>query len=72
MAHTDEANAVQVGRGRDAEAPTDIPLPGWKDVLWRLYLYLAIAEGRILLTGADCQILESPPDNRGARLISAV
>lgn len=50
MTHTDKANAAQVGRGRDAEAPTEIPLPGWKDVLWRLYR--AIAEDRILLTAA--------------------
>lgn len=50
MAHTDEANAAQLGRGRNAEAPTEIPLPGWKDVLWRLYR--AIAEDRILLTAA--------------------
>ena len=50
MTHTDEANAAQVGRGRDAEAATEIPLPGWKDVLWRLYR--AIAEDRILLTAA--------------------
>lgn len=30
--------------------PTEIPLPGWKDVLWRIYR--AIAEDRILLKAA--------------------
>ena len=50
MAHTNEANAAQVGRGRDADAPSEIPFPGWKDVLWRLYR--AFAEDRILLTAA--------------------
>jgi membrane protein len=50
MAQTDEANAAQVGRGREAEAPTEIPLPGWKDVLWRIYR--AIVEDRVLLTAA--------------------
>jgi membrane protein len=50
MAQIDQRYANQPGRGRDAEAPTEIPLPGWKDVLWRLYR--AIAEDRILLTAA--------------------
>lgn len=50
MAQTDDRYAAQTGRGRDAEAPTEIPPSGWKDVLWRLYR--AIAEDRILLTAA--------------------
>ena len=50
MAQIDERYAAQHGRGRDAEAPNQIPLPGWKDVLWRLYR--AITEDRILLTAA--------------------
>lgn len=50
MSQIDESYAAQEGRGRDAEAPTEIPLSGWKDVLWRLYR--AIAEDRILLTAA--------------------
>lgn len=50
MGLTDEHYASQVGRGRDADAPNEIPLPGWKDILWRLYR--AMAEDRILLTAA--------------------
>lgn len=50
MAPTNQTNAAQPGRGRDADAPTEIPASGWKDILWRLYR--AIAEDRILLTAA--------------------
>jgi membrane protein len=50
MGVTDEHYAAQVGRGRDADAPTEIPAPGWKDIFWRLYR--AVAEDRILLTAA--------------------
>lgn len=46
----DRRNAAQVGRGRRATAPTDIPGPGRLDILWRLYR--SIAEDRILLTAA--------------------
>jgi len=39
--HTDPRAAVadpSAGeRGRHAESPTDIPLKGWKDILWRVY-----------------------------------
>jgi membrane protein len=32
------ANAKNEGaRGREADAPTDIPALGWKDILWRVY-----------------------------------
>ncbi|MBH0238377.1 YihY/virulence factor BrkB family protein [Methylobrevis albus] len=50
MGLTDERNALQPGRGRDARAPGEIPVAGWKDILWRLYR--AISEDRILLTAA--------------------
>jgi membrane protein len=53
MAATTEADlhyANQPGRGRDAGAPTEIPVSGWKDVLWRVYR--AIAQDRILLIAA--------------------
>ena len=50
MGQTDERYAAQPGRGRDAEAPTEIPMRGWKDILWRLYR--SISEDRILLTAA--------------------
>ena len=46
----DRQNARQVGRGRRATEPTDIPGPGRLDILWRLYR--SIAEDRILLTAA--------------------
>lgn len=50
MGQIDQNYARQEGRGRDADAPTEIPLPGWKDVLYRVYR--SIAEDRILLTAA--------------------
>jgi membrane protein len=37
-------------RGRDAEAPSDIPAKGWKDILWRVYGQLS--EDRILAVAA--------------------
>ena len=46
----DHRYAAQPGRGRSALAPGDIPAPGWKDILWRLYK--SITEDRILLTAA--------------------
>jgi membrane protein len=46
----DIQNAAQPGRGRRADAPTDIPWPGRLDILWRLYR--SIAQDRILLTAA--------------------
>ncbi|MBE0579172.1 YihY/virulence factor BrkB family protein [Devosia sp.] len=46
----DRQNARQVGRGRRATDPTDIPGPGRLDILWRLYR--SIAEDRIMLTAA--------------------
>jgi membrane protein len=42
--------ARQRGRGREADAPTEIPPAGWKDIAWRLYR--AIGEDHILLTAA--------------------
>jgi membrane protein len=30
-------NAYDAERGRLAEKPSDIPAPGWKDVIWRVY-----------------------------------
>jgi membrane protein len=38
------------GRGRDAQTPTDIPTPGWKDVLWRTYEQ--IGKDRVLAVAA--------------------
>lgn len=29
--------AAERGRGRNADTPTDIPWPGWKDILWRVF-----------------------------------
>lgn len=31
------AKAADEGRGRSAEAPSEIPAPGWKDILWRTF-----------------------------------
>jgi membrane protein len=44
------ARAEELGRGRDAEAPWQIPWKGWKDVLWRTYQQ--IGEDRLLAVGA--------------------
>jgi membrane protein len=30
-------NASDPGRGRLAKKPSDIPAPGWKDIIWRVY-----------------------------------
>ena len=46
----DQELAEDRGRGRDAARPRDIPLRGWKDILWRLYS--EITEDRILLVAA--------------------
>jgi len=47
----DQAQAIsQPGRGRDAEAPLEIPPTGWKDIAYRLFR--AINEDRILLAAA--------------------
>lgn len=46
----DLQNARQVGRGRRASSPIEIPGPGRLDVLWRVYR--SIGEDRILLTAA--------------------
>ena len=42
--------ALQSGRGRAAAAPTDIPVLGWKDILWRTYEQ--IGEDRLLAVAA--------------------
>jgi membrane protein len=45
-----QVRAQQPGRGRRADAPTRIPLRGWKDILWRTYQ--EISEDRLLLIAA--------------------
>jgi membrane protein len=30
-------NGQESGRGQSAEKPSDIPAPGWKDIVWRVY-----------------------------------
>ena len=53
---SDKSRAVQHGRaqergrGRHAEAPWQIPLRGWKDILWRTYQQ--IGEDRLLAVAA--------------------
>jgi membrane protein len=46
----DQSRARDRGRGRDAATPREIPLRGWKDILWRLYY--EITEDRIMLVAA--------------------
>ncbi|HWB47223.1 MAG TPA: YihY/virulence factor BrkB family protein [Hyphomicrobiaceae bacterium] len=38
------------GRGRSAERPADIPVKGWKDIAWRVYL--GLQNDRVLLVSA--------------------
>ena len=40
----------ETGRGRSAETPSEIPAPGWKDILLRVYR--GISENRVLLVAA--------------------
>ncbi|XOC81622.1 YihY/virulence factor BrkB family protein [Microvirga sp. M2] len=44
----DLARARELGRGRDANTPGEIPAQGWKDILWRMLW--SIPENRILST----------------------
>jgi membrane protein len=44
------SRAQQAGRGRSAIAPWQIPLRGWKDILWRTYKQ--IGEDRLLAVAA--------------------
>ncbi|WP_343234558.1 YhjD/YihY/BrkB family envelope integrity protein [Microvirga splendida] len=44
----DLARARELGRGRDADTPGEIPARGWKDILWRTLW--SIPENRILST----------------------
>jgi len=40
----------ETGRGRSADTPSEIPAPGWKDIILRVYR--GISENRILLVAA--------------------
>ena len=44
------ARAQELGRGRRAEAPWQVPWRGWKDILWRTYQQ--IGEDRLLAVAA--------------------
>ena len=44
------ARSDEPGRGREAAAPSEIPVRGWKDILWRTYNQ--IGEDRLLAVGA--------------------
>ena len=46
----DGARALEPGRGRQADAPSDIPLRGWKDILIRVYHN--IGENRVVALAA--------------------
>ena len=45
-----QKRAWEAGRGRDADTPWQIPLRGWKDILWRTYQQ--IGEDRLLAVAA--------------------
>lgn len=47
----DLARAAEPGRGREADAPTEIPPRGWKDIFWRVVY--AIVEDRVLATAGS-------------------
>ena len=47
----DLARAGEPGRGREANAPEQIPARGWRDVLWRVFW--SISEDRILSTSGS-------------------
>jgi membrane protein len=44
----DLARAREPGRGREANTPEQIPLRGWRDILWRVFW--SVSEDRILST----------------------
>jgi membrane protein len=48
--HPERNEARESGRGRSADTPSEIPAPGWKDILVRVYH--GISENRILLVAA--------------------
>src|SRR3954471_24532224 len=48
--HREGNEAHESGRGRSANAPSEIPVSGWKDILLRVYR--GISEDRILLVAA--------------------
>ena len=48
--HKDHERAREPGRGREANAPVDIPMRGWRDVGWRMWA--GFNEDRILLVAA--------------------
>ena len=57
------------GRGREADAPTEIPARGWKDILWRVYE--EISKDRIVAVAAGVTfyaLLALFPGDRGAGL----
>src|SRR5580693_7159840 len=47
---TGDRRSPEVGRGRSAERPSQIPARGWKDILLRVYH--GISDNRILLVAA--------------------
>ena len=44
------ALAIPADRGRQADTPSDIPVRGWKDILWRIYA--GISDDRIMANAA--------------------
>jgi hypothetical protein len=55
----DDRAVLDVGRGRFAERPSEIPARGWKDILWRVYE--GIDEDRILANAGGVHSMRSWP-----------
>ncbi len=49
--------AAEKGRGREAERPSDLPLSGWKDVMWRVYSEMQEDSIMLLAAGATFYLL---------------
>ena len=47
---TEPAKSSDDGRGREADHPGEIPLPGWKDILWRAWGEVS-EQNMFLITG---------------------
>jgi membrane protein len=63
---TDPATVNQPGRGRDAEAPGEIPARGWKDILLRVWDRLSRDNISIIAAGVAFYALTSIPPGLAA------
>ena len=51
------ARAAEAGRGRRARFPWDIPIAGWKDILWRVYAEFSADRVTLIAAGATFYLL---------------